>query len=302
MSNKSDALNKEKLTGYKAALFTERLFSYIVLSVFALISLFFFYILLMFATRSHTEIIQGLKYAFTPGSLANLKKNFVGATTNGNYPPILPAMVNSLIIALSSATLTVYFSSLTAYALHAYNFKLKNAATVFIIGILMIPNQVTTAGFVKIVRDLGLTKGYLPYIPLILPAIAAPAVFFFMRQYMQANLSLEIVEAARVDGSGELATFNKIVLPIMVPAIAVQAIFSVVANWNNFFMPALIIRDREATTVPIVIAMARAQTVSALDQGQINMLTTLAVIPVLIIFLIFSRYIIGGISDGAVKG
>ena len=112
---------------------------------------------------------------------------------------------------------------MTAYAIHVYNFKLKNVMFTFILMIMMIPTQVTALGFYRLMMDWNLMDSF---IPLIIPAIAAPVVFFYMKQYMDSSLPLEIVEASRIDGAGEFKTFNMMILPIMKPAIAVQAIFA----------------------------------------------------------------------------
>ena len=132
----------------------------------------------------------------------------------------------------------MYFSALTAYGIYAYNFKFKKAAFAIILLIMTMPTQVSALGFLQLITKMGLKNSF---IPLILPSIAAPTVFFFMKQYLDASLPMEIVEAARIDGAGEFYTFNKIVLPIMKPALAVQAIFSFVASWNNYFIPALVL-------------------------------------------------------------
>lgn len=106
---------------------------------------------------------------------------------------------------------------MTAYGLTVYNFKLKNAAHTFIMAIMMIPAQVSIIGFMQFMMKVHL---YDSYWPLILPAAASPATYYFMKQYMATGLSLEIIEAARIDGSGEFSTFNKIALPLMKPAMA----------------------------------------------------------------------------------
>ena len=93
----------------------------------------------------------------------------------------------------------------------------------FILAVMMIPTQVTALGFLQLLGKIGLDDSF---VPLIVPSIAAPVTFFYMKQYMESNLPLELVEAARIDGSGEFNTFNKIVFPLMKPAIAVQAIFT----------------------------------------------------------------------------
>ena len=163
-------------------------------------------------------------------------------------------ILNSLIVSTCTAALCTYFSALTAYGLYAYQFKLKKVAFTFIMAILVMPTQVTAMGFLRLMTNIGL---YDSLLPLILPSVASPAVFYFMYSYLESSLPLSLVEAARIDGSGEFMTFNRIVLPIMKPAVAVQAIFTFVGSWNNYFVPALIIQSKDKMTVPILIATLR---------------------------------------------
>src|SRR5699024_3779495 len=137
--------------------------------------------------------------------------------------------------------------------------------------------------------------------PLIIPSIASPAVFYFMYSYLQASLSLSIVEAARIDGCGEFAIFNRIVLPIMKPAIAVQAIFVFVGAWNNYFIPALIIDSKDKMTVPVLIATLRGADFMNFDMAKVYMMIVVAIIPIVIVYLLLSKYIIAGVTLGSVK-
>ena len=123
-----------------------------------------------------------------------------------------------------------------------------------------------------------------------------------MRQYLEATLPLEMVEAARIDGSNEFRIFNQIVLPIMKPAIAVQMIFSFVGSWNNYFMPSLLLNKAEKKTVPIMIAQLRSADYSKFDMGKVYMLMLMAILPVMIIYMILSKSIIKGVTSGSVKG
>jgi ABC-type glycerol-3-phosphate transport system permease component len=220
--------------------------AHIVLILLSFLCLFFFVILIINATRSHAQLQKG--FSFIPGGhfLDNLKS----VANDGSFP-MFRGIVNSLIISGSSAVLCTYFSSLTAYGLYAYDFKLKKAAFTFIMAILVMPTQVTAMGFLRLITNMGM---YDSWAPLIIPSIASPAVFYFMYSYLQSSLPLSLVEAARIDGSNEFKTFNHIVLPIMKPAIAVQAIFTFVGSWNNYFTPALIIQSKNKMTVPILIA------------------------------------------------
>ena len=161
------------------------------------------------------------------------------------------------------------------------------------------PMQVSALGFLRLMDNMHLTNTLWP---LILPSIAAPTVFFFMKQYMDSSLPKELIEAARIDGSGEFHTFNVIILPILKPVVAVQAIFSFVGSWNNYFTPALIISDAKWKTVPILIAQLRGADFLKFDMGKVYMMIALAILPVIIVYLILSKYIVRGIALGSVKG
>ena len=227
----------------KKAKHGQTILAYVVLILLSFLCLFFFYILIVNATRSHADLQKG--FSAIPGTyfLENLKN----VANDGSFP-MFKGILNSLIVSTCSAALCTYFSSLTAYGLYAYDFKAKKAAFTFIMAILVMPTQVTAMGFLRLITNMGM---YDSLLPLIIPSIASPAVFYFMYSYLQSSLPLSLVEAARIDGSGEFRTFNRIVLPIMKPAIAVQAIFTFVSSWNNYFVPALVIQSKDKMTVPI---------------------------------------------------
>ena len=264
-----------------------------VLILLSFMCLFFFYVLIINATRSHADLQKGFsalpgKYFFT-----NLKN----VANDGSFP-MFRGILNSLIVSGCSAALCTYFSALTAYGLCAYDFKAKKVAFTFIMAILVMPTQVTAMGFLKLVTNMGM---YDSLLPLIIPSIASPAVFYFMYSYLKSSLPISLVEAARIDGSGEFKTFNHIVLPIMKPAIAVQAIFTFVGSWNNYFVPALIIQSKNKMTVPILIATLRGADYMNFDMGKIYMMITVAIVPIIIVYLLLSKYIIAGVTLGGVK-
>ncbi|GLB26329.1 lactose ABC transporter permease [Lacrimispora xylanolytica] len=268
--------------------------AYVVLSLLVFLCLFFFYCLVINATRSHPEISKG--FSFIPGK--SFGANLHNVLNNKNLP-VVQGILNSLIIAGSSALLSVYVSAMTAYGIHAYEFKFRKTIYLFIILIMMIPTQVTTLGFLRLINAMNLMDNF---IPLILPSMAAPVVFYFMVSYFESNLPLEIVESARIDGSNEFYTFNFIVLPIVKPALAVQGIFGFVASWNNYFVPSLVLKSNSRKTLPILIAQLRSADFLKFDMGQVYMLITIAIIPVAIIYLCLSKFIIGGVTAGSVKG
>ena len=267
--------------------------AHIVLIILSFMCLFFFYILIINATRSHADLQKG--FSALPGNafINNLKN----IANDGTFP-MFRGIVNSLIVSVSSAAICTYFSSLTAYGLYAYDFKVKKVAFTFIMAILVMPTQVTAMGFLRLITKMGM---YDSLLPLIIPSIASPAVFYFMYSYLQSSLPISLVEAARIDGSGEFRTFNQIVIPIMKPAIAVQAIFSFVGTWNNYFVPALVIQSKDKMTVPILIATLRGADFMNFDMGKIYMMITVAIVPIIIVYLLLSKYIIAGVTLGGVK-
>ena len=277
----------------KKAKHGQTILAYVVLILLSFLCLFFFYILIVNATRSHADLQKG--FSAIPGTyfLENLKN----VANDGSFP-MFKGILNSLIVSTCSAALCTYFSSLTAYGLYAYDFKAKKAAFTFIMAILVMPTQVTAMGFLRLTTNMGM---YDSLLPLIIPSIASPAVFYFMYSYLQSSLPLSLVEAARIDGSGEFRTFNRIVLPIMKPAIAVQAIFTFVSSWNNYFVPALVIQSKDKMTVPILIATLRGADYMNFDMGKIYMMITVAIVPIIIVYLLLSKYIIAGVTLGGVK-
>lgn len=269
--------------------------AYVVLILITILCLFWFLLLFINATRSHSELNRGFSIIPSKYLFSNIKK----LIAMGERLPILSGLKNSLIIAGLSAAFSTYFSVMTAYAIHAYDFKLRKFMFTFILMIMMIPTQVTALGFLQLVSWMNLENSF---IPLIVPTIAAPVTFFYMKQYMESSLPLSLIEAARIDGSGELRTFNHIVIPLMKPAIAVQAIFTFVTSWNNYFTPALILDDPKKRTVPIVIAQLRSMDWSSLDSGVIYTMIALSIFPVIIVYLILSKHIVQGVAMGSVKG
>ena len=287
-------MNNRENTKGRVQLILARTVAYIILVFLAVVCLFSFYMLIINSTRSNAQLQGG----FTLTPKGNFLNNFRNAWSDASIN-IPRGMLNSLFIAVCSAVLTTYFSALTAYGIHAYQFKLKRFAFYFIMAVMMIPPQVSAVGFIQLVNKLHLTNNYLP---LILPSIAAPVVFFYMKQYLESVLPMEMVEAARVDGSNEFRTFNTIVLPIMKPALAVQMIFSFVSSWNNYFIPALLLDKAEMKTVPIMIAQLRSADYSKFDMGKVYMFILLAILPVMVVYIILSKSIIKGVTAGSVKG
>ncbi len=266
---------------------------YVVCIFLAILSVLTFWIMIVNATRSTTEIQQHAISLIPSSYMMNNIKILLGKSFN----PVV-GFGNSLIISIGATALAIYFSSLTAYAQVAYNWKLRNAFFSFIMVVMMIPAQVTMIGFYQMVYKIHMTNRLSM---LILPAIASPTMVFFMRQYLQPTLSMEMVQAARIDGAKEFMIFNRIVLPIMKPAIATQAIFSFVASWNNLFTPLVLLTDQKKYTMPIMVSLLKGD-IYKTEYGSVYMGLTLTVLPLIIVYLLLSKYIIAGVALGGVKG
>lgn len=288
----------ENSTSFQTKVLVKSIFIYIALILLTLICLIPIWILVVNATRSHAEIIGGVSLIPRLSFFDNLNT----LKTNVLYTPFfhpIRGMFNSLIIAGSCCALTVFFSGLTAYGLVVYDFKAKGPMFTFILAVMMVPSQVTAVGFMKMLVSLDLLDSY---IPLILPSIAAPAIVFFMRQYMLSSFPLDIIEAARIDGSNEFRTFLTISIPMMKPAFAVQAIFAFIQKWNDYYNQSLVLVSGKVNqmTTPLMV-----QKVLAIDRnpdfGANYAAITLSIIPVVIIYLILSKFIIGGVAAGGVK-
>ena len=284
-------MNANKSNGVSIG--ARRAIAYIVLILLSFLCLFWFYVLFINATRSNGELGRGFTAIPSTHLIENMRNVFHGTL------PMIKGMRNSLVISSFTALCCTYFSVMTAFAIQAYPFRGRQAVFSFILAIMMIPTQVTALGFVQLVNKMGLENNF---IPLIVPAIASPVTFFYMKQYMEANLPMSLLEAARIDGAGEFFIFNRIVLPLMKPAIAVQAIFSFVSSWNNYFIPALILHKEHVKTLPILIAQLRAADWLKFDMGQVYAAIAFSIFPVIVVYLLLSKYIVGGVAAGAVKG
>lgn len=272
--------------------YTTLTIKYIVCIVLALLSILPFWVMFVNATRSTTEI-QARAISLIPSN--NLAYNF--KVFEGKSFDAWIGFKNSMIVSVGATLCTVYFSLLTAYALTAYHWKMRQPFFTFIMAVLMIPAQVSSIGFYQFMYKLSWTNNFLP---LILPGIAAPASVFFMRQFLLGALNLDIVDSARIDGASEFYTFNRIVVPIARPALATQAIFAFVASWNNLFTPLILLSSRDKYTMPIMVSLLRGD-IYKTEYGSIYLGLSLTVLPIFIMYFLLSRYIIEGVALGSIK-
>lgn len=269
---------------------------YVVVIFFAVLAVIPFWYMFMNATWDTFSIQAGIKLWPNFGNLfGQLKANWAYLANRSTFSFAL-GFKNSLIITVSSTVLTVYFSALTAYGLSVYEFKGRKLIFTIIVGVMMVPTAVNITGFYRLMGGMGLLGTRWP---LILPAIAAPSTVFFIKQYLDTSLSKEIIEAARIDGAGEFYTFNRVCLPIMVPALATQGIFAFLGSWNNFFAPSILLTKQELKTLPLMVSMLYGDRYT--DYGAIYIGLSASVFPIIIAYAFLQRYIIQGVSAGGVK-
>ena len=257
-----------------------------------ILSLLPFWIMIINATRS-TNQIQQHAISFVPSTY--LLKN-LSILTGKTFNP-MKGFINSLIISCGSTVCNIYFSTMTAFALVAYEWKLRKPFFTVIMAVLMIPAQVTSIGFYQFMYKIGMTNNFLA---LILPAIQAPATVFFMRQYMIPSLPMEILQSGRIDGAGEFRIFNQIVLPMMKPAMATQAIFAFVTSWNQLFLPQILLTKSELFTMPLMVSLLNGD-IYRTEFGAIYLGLLLTVLPLMIVYFLLSKYIVEGVALGGVK-
>ncbi|SEO89578.1 multiple sugar transport system permease protein [Amphibacillus marinus] len=268
-----------------------RVIIYIFLIVLVIVCFIPFYMMIVNATRPNSEILRG--FTLIPGDA--LLDNYDTLTS---YMDVWTGFRNSLLVAVSVTVLNAYFSALTAFALVVYEFKWKNAIFVTFIVMMMVPGQLGLLGLYDLSETLGILDTYWP---LIIPAIAAPFTVFFFRQFLITTMPISILEAGRIDGASEIGMFHRIVLPILMPAIATMGIFTFIGSWNNYLVPLVIIRTPRLFTLPVMMGALSGSPV-AMNLGAMYLGIAISVVPIMVAFLFLSKYIISSITAGSVKG
>ena len=288
--------NEVKLHSIKRNETALKVVIYVVSIFFSIMTLFPFVMLICNSYKNTYEVQASTLSLFSKEPIKNLQFNWKQITSKDAFHPGV-GFRNSFIVATLSTILNVYFSCLTAYAITAYEWKLKEGFNAMIMAVMMIPGTVTMIGFFQFAYSIGLVN---KLSALILPSIAAPMVVFFMRQYLQASLSMEIVQSARIDGAGEFRIFNQIVVPLMKPAIATQAIFAYVGSWNNLFTPMILLTDKNKKTLPVMVALLNGD-IYKKEYGAIYLGLLATVLPLIVVYAFLSKYIVEGVALGGVK-
>ncbi|MGL4976457.1 MAG: carbohydrate ABC transporter permease [Cetobacterium sp.] len=275
-------MKKEKLN---------KILLYISLTLLVIICILPFYLVMINSTRSSQEIISG--FSLLPGKSLSTNWKQIGI-----YFDLFRGMRNSLFISVSVTLLTSYFSALTAYSFVVYEFKGKKIILGTIISLMMVPGQLGLIGFYELITLMGLVDSY---IPLIIPSIASPFAVFFLRQYLISVLPMSIVEAARIDGASEIQIFHKIVVPIMLPGIATNGIFTFIGAWNSYLLPLVVLLSPEKFTLPLLMGYLKGAVDITMNMGASYLAIATSILPIMLAYIFFSKYIISSVSAGAVK-
>jgi multiple sugar transport system permease protein len=276
---------------YKTNRTIKTTFIYILMILFALIAVVPVYIMLVNATRTTEQINSGLTLIPSTHAIQNWH-----ILTNRSFK-IWQGFKNSLIISVLATIFCVYFSALTAYGIHVYKFAGRKILWGVIMVLIMLPSSLSFIGFYQFMAKLHLTNNF---IPLIVPAIASAGTVLFMKQYLDSVLSFELIEASRIDGAQEFLIFNRIILPVVQPALATQAIFCFVGTWNNFMTPFVLLSSTDKYTLPMLVQMLRGD-IYRTEYGGIYLGIAVSLIPIIIFYAAMSRYIISGLTMGSVK-
>ncbi|WP_204378695.1 carbohydrate ABC transporter permease [Anaerolactibacter massiliensis] len=263
--------------------------TYVFLIVLLVISVVPFYLMIINSTHSSVEILT--KFNLLPGR--ELANNYVTMQSHVN---IWRGFLNSIFIAVPYTLLVGYFGALTAYGFAKYTFRFKKVLWSLVIASMMIPSQLSLIGFYQLNLRLHLLNSYIPFI---IPGIANATTVFFLHQMIQSVPS-SMIEAARIDGCSEFGIFNRVVLPCVIPGIATMCIFSFVSCWNNYMGPLIIMTDNERYTMPVMIAMIKGLYLS--NYGAMYLAIAISVVPILIVYIFLSKYIINGLTAGSMKG
>lgn len=262
---------------------------YILLIILLLLSVVPFYIMMINSTHSSFDIVTKLN--IWPGS--NLMENYENMQKKIN---IWRGFFNSIMISLPFTLLTGYFGTLTAYGFAKFNFKGKNILFVIVLSSMMMPTQLSVIGFYQLNLKLHLMNSYLPFI---LPGIAKASTVFFMKGMIEQGIPDSLLEAGRVEGCSEIGIFNKLILPCVMPGVATMCIFNFVESWNKYMEPLIIMTDKNKYTMPVMIAMIRGLYQS--NYGAMYLAIAISVVPIIIVYLFMSKYIINGLTMGSEK-
>ena len=286
MDNKDNLVIQTKIKR-----FISRGVIYLFAILVAVVAFYPFFVMIISSTHDNYNIVARIN--ILPGT--HLKENFERLTQNID---LYRGIINSLILAAAVTIIQNYFTMMAAYAFSKYNFKGKNFLFSVVLVAMMLPGQLGIIGFYKEIQALKLLNSYFT---LIVPTIANCFAVFFYKQYIDGALPNELIEAAIMDGCGELTIYHKLVLPLVIPALVTQGVMTFIGTWNSYLTPLIVLNDKKKFTLPLMIATVRDATHADYGAQYVGMLVS--IIPMVIVFCFASKIIMEKISIGAaVKG
>ena len=254
-----------------------------------LLSIFPFYLVIINSTYNSIDIVTKIK--FVPGKYLAENYRKLQSLTN-----IWRGFLNSTLIAVPYVVLTGYFGAFTGYGFAKYRFKGKSFFFCIVLASMMLPSQLSIIGFYRLNLKLSLLNTFWPFI---IPGIANASAVFFLRGMIEQTVPDSLIEAARMEGYSEVAIFNRIALPCVMPGVATICIFNFVSCWNNYLAPLIVLSDAKRFTMPILISTIKG--IFLANYGAQYVAIAISVVPVIIVYSFLSKYIINGLTIGAVK-
>ena len=264
--------------------------AYLMVALGAVVMLLPFYFMFVFASHSRTEIFNLPPPLFFGDSfLANME-------ILTNKIPFWRSLGWSLYVGLASTALTLLFCSMGGYAFEMFEFRFKQPLFTLVMGTMLLPSFLGMIPSFMIMDAFGwIDQPRALYIP----GAASAFGIFMMRQFISSAIPRELIEAARMDGCGELGIYWRIVLPLLKPAMGTLGLITFIASWNNFIGPLIVMRSPEMYTLPL--ALRSMQSPVNTEWGAVMAGSAIATLPLLVLFAISSRRLIDGLTAGAVK-
>ncbi len=216
--------------------------------------------------------------------------------TGPTIPAAIKWLINTVLMAVVSMIITCITSAMAGYVLAKKRFYGKTLLFSLIVCAMALPKQVVLIPLVRLMSDMEL---YDTLWAVILPIVGWPFGVFLLKQFSE-GIPGEMIEAARIDGAGEVRTFVDVVIPMIKPGIGALAIFTFISSWNDYFMQLIMLTSSKNLTISLGIATMQGET--STDYGLLMAGAALAAVPIIIVFLIFQKYFTKGITMGAVKG
>lgn len=280
------AVKKHRSPGRSAGV----IFAYIILSIFAIVMIFPF---LWMLSSSFKDVAQIFRMKFLPSAPTLDNYKYILFSEGSKFPQWF---LNSLIVAVCTTVSVLFFDSLLGYTLSKFRFPGKKLIFLLIVSTLMIPTEMLVIPWYSMIRAL---KWVNTYWAIMFPGMISAFGVYLMRQFM-STIPDDLIDAARVDGQGELRIFLTVVMPLVSPALATLAIFNFIGNWNAFLWPLIAASRPKMFTLPVGLANFSGEAGS--DWHYIMTGATVAMLPLVIIFLVFQKQIVKGIAMTGLKG